>query len=167
MSKSHPTEEADNFRSPIYTGGPVVRSVLATDATGAGKTGSAASVKGHIWTVSDSVNRLFAILFRWLKKPWKSIGYRDGMPPLVFKARPESTLQPNPSGAKFRHLAANSEMGSDARRSSVGRITSGSGQKRVAGSAPRSGPGHLWRGALHDTLRPRRSPVARRGLRVS
>ena len=38
MSKSHPTFEADNYRSPIYTGGPVIRSILATDAIGAGKT---------------------------------------------------------------------------------------------------------------------------------
>ena len=56
MSKSQPTNEADTYRSPICTGGPVVRSELATDTTGAGKTGSAASVRGHIWTASDSVN---------------------------------------------------------------------------------------------------------------
>jgi hypothetical protein len=63
MSKSHPTKVADSYRSPIYTGGPVVRSELATDATGAGKTGSAASVSGHIWAVLDSVNAFLQFYF--------------------------------------------------------------------------------------------------------
>ena len=42
--------------SPIYTGGPVVRSKLATDATEPGKTGQRRVGEGHIWAVSDSVN---------------------------------------------------------------------------------------------------------------
>ena len=65
MSKSHPTFEADNYRSPIYTGGPVIHSVLATDANRAGKIRQRRVGEGHIWGGLDSVNRLFAILLRY------------------------------------------------------------------------------------------------------
>ena len=65
MSKSRPTIEADNYRSPIYTGGPVIRSYWRPMRMEPGKPGSAASVTGHIWGGLDSVNRLFAILLRY------------------------------------------------------------------------------------------------------
>jgi len=38
--------------------------MLATARTAPEKSGSAASVSGHIWAALDSVNRLFAILLR-------------------------------------------------------------------------------------------------------
>ncbi|MEP3049727.1 MAG: hypothetical protein ABJP48_10805 [Erythrobacter sp.] len=41
MSKSHPTKEADNKGAPIFTGGPVVRLMLATVTIRAGEKPSA------------------------------------------------------------------------------------------------------------------------------
>jgi len=59
--------------------GTAVRTVLATVAKEAGEIpGSAASVSGHIWRRSDSVNRLFAILFRGVANLWKTPMERPG-----------------------------------------------------------------------------------------
>ncbi len=64
MSKSHPTEEADNNDTPIYTGGPVVRQMLATVAIGASAKPAAPRRWGpYMWGI-ESGQRLFAILFR-------------------------------------------------------------------------------------------------------
>ena len=64
-------------RSPIYTGGPAVRSVLATDTNRARKIRQRRVGEGHIWAVSDSVNRLFAILLRGRKKHEESVAYGE------------------------------------------------------------------------------------------
>ena len=47
MSKSHPTNEADNNGSPIYTGGPVVRSCWRPKQLETVETVCAASVRGN------------------------------------------------------------------------------------------------------------------------
>jgi hypothetical protein len=64
MSKSHPTNEADNNGSPIYTGGPVVRSVLATEANRDSRNRQRRVGEGPYMDGLDSGQRLFAILFR-------------------------------------------------------------------------------------------------------
>ena len=85
-------------RSPIYTGGPVVRSVLATEEVGAGKTGSTASVSGHICAVLDSVNAFLQFCCVRRRTPQKSaisyvvMGVRSSTPgPL----RHPAALKPN------------------------------------------------------------------------
>jgi hypothetical protein len=75
MSKSHRTKEADNNGSPIYTGGPVVRLMLATEAMEPVETGSTASVRGHIWVAVSRVNSLLQFYF-------KEAGTR-GFPPFL------------------------------------------------------------------------------------
>jgi hypothetical protein len=69
MSKSHSTKEADNECSPIYGRGTCCPFYVGDRATGTGEKPRQRRVgEGHIWAVSDSVNRLFAILFHFLKK---------------------------------------------------------------------------------------------------
>ena len=67
MSKSHRHKEADNNGSPIYTGGPVVRSMLATEAMEPVETGITASVRGHIWAAVSRVNSLLQFYFKGCK----------------------------------------------------------------------------------------------------
>src|SRR5688500_6020577 len=69
-------ERRTTNRSPIYTGGPVVRSVLATEATGAGKTGSTALVRGHIWSVSGRVNAFLHFCCVRPASPQKSAAFQ-------------------------------------------------------------------------------------------
>jgi len=63
MSKSHSTNEADNFRPPCFHRGSGCPTVLATEAKKAVETVSAASVRGHIWRGSDSVNGFLQFYF--------------------------------------------------------------------------------------------------------
>ena len=57
------------------TGGHAVRSMLATERLEPGKPGSAASVRGHIWAVSDSVNSLLQFYFTNVIKARKPAFY--------------------------------------------------------------------------------------------
>jgi hypothetical protein len=64
MSKSHPTEKADNNGAPIFTGGPVVRQMLATVAIEPGKTRQRRVGERASRPASGFGQRLFAILFQ-------------------------------------------------------------------------------------------------------
>src|SRR5690606_36003043 len=73
MSKSRPTKEADTCSSPICTGGPVVRSELATDATGAGENRQRLIGERAYMDGLGFGQRLFATLLRRPEKPRKSV----------------------------------------------------------------------------------------------
>jgi hypothetical protein len=78
MSKSHQHKRRTTNRSPIYTGGPVVRSVLATEANRASRNRQGRVGEGPYMEGVESGQRLFAILFRGRDKPMKARRFLGG-----------------------------------------------------------------------------------------
>jgi|GEM_PF-2493854 len=65
MSKSHPIEMADNNCSPMFTGGPVVRQILATVAIEARfGTRQRRVGGGHLGGLLDSVNAFLHFCYK-------------------------------------------------------------------------------------------------------
>ena len=119
-------ERRTTNRSPIYTGGPVVRSVLATEAAGAGETGSTASVRGHIWRVFGRVNAFLQFCCARGANPQKSAVFK-----VVTGAR-IATLQANQRAFRPKVLPVARRWGGGPlrgrrrRRSTEGRARCGS-----------------------------------------
>jgi hypothetical protein len=67
MSKSRSTNQADNNGSPIWLPGDCCPSVLATGTLQPVCIGLFASVSGHIWTPSESVNAFLQFYFNCAK----------------------------------------------------------------------------------------------------
>jgi hypothetical protein len=75
MSKSHPTNQADNNGSPIWLPGDCCPSVLATGTLQPVCIGLFASVSGHIWAPSESVNAFLQFYFN-AAKTRRNLGLR-------------------------------------------------------------------------------------------
>ena len=87
MSKSRPTKEADNNCSPIFTGGPVVRSVLATDAMEPENRQLRVGERPYMGGVGFG-QRLFAILLRPARNTAEIRCFQYGEGAWRFKLRP-------------------------------------------------------------------------------
>ena len=89
MSKSRPTKEADNNCSPIFTGGPVVRSVLATDAMEPENRQLRVGERPYMGGVGFG-QRLFAILLRRPGNPQEINVFQSDHKASGFKPQAES-----------------------------------------------------------------------------
>ena len=110
MSKSHPTKEADNDWAPIYTGGPVVHLCWRPLRSEPVETVSAASVRGHLGGVRDSVNAFLQFCFAFSRNPQKSAVFEANF--LAGPSAPRGRIRrraprfsdsdPNPAPARHR-----------------------------------------------------------------